>query len=95
MIKIAAGILAGGKSSRMGSDKASLTWNGNTFLHTLLDVCRDFPEIYVSVDDRKSTGILLKFMSQRTTGKNTGICIVHLWRMRKRDTDRWKVSIRY
>ena len=52
MIKTAAGILVGGKSSRMGRNKASLTWNGNTFLHTLIEACRDFPEIYVSVDDR-------------------------------------------
>ena len=53
MVKTAAGILAGGKSSRMGKNKASLTWNGDTFLHTLIDACRDFPEIYVSVDDRE------------------------------------------
>ena len=52
MVKAAAGILAGGKSSRMGSNKASLLWNGHTFLNTVLDACRDFSEIYISVDEK-------------------------------------------
>lgn len=51
MIRTAAGVLAGGKSSRMGSNKASLSWNGTTFLDTVLAACQDFQEIYLSVDD--------------------------------------------
>lgn len=53
MIRTAAGVLAGGKSSRMGSNKASLDWNGVTFLETVLAACQDFQEIYLSVDDRE------------------------------------------
>ncbi|MGN0399137.1 MAG: NTP transferase domain-containing protein [Blautia sp.] len=52
MIKIAAGILAGGRSTRMGKNKASLEWKGQTFLDRVLSACQDFQEVYVSVDDR-------------------------------------------
>ena len=52
-MKIAAGVLAGGRSTRMGKNKASLEWKGETFLERVLSVCRDFPEIYVSVDKKE------------------------------------------
>jgi len=51
MITVAAGILAGGLSSRMGEDKPAMAWNGRTFLETVRSACCDFREICVSVDD--------------------------------------------
>lgn len=47
---ISAGILAGGRSSRMGEDKAFLRWGTETFLEKIIRECCDFPEILVSVD---------------------------------------------
>ena len=47
--KITAAILAGGKSSRMGKDKAQLTYNGKTFLNRLITEFSSFDEIIVSV----------------------------------------------
>lgn len=42
-------ILAGGKSSRMGSNKALLTFNGNTLLSNCIKVLKEFSkEIYIS-----------------------------------------------
>lgn len=52
MKRVAAGVLAGGKSNRMGKNKASLQWRGSTFLETVLEACRDFEERYVSVDEK-------------------------------------------
>lgn len=49
MERIGIGILAGGKSSRMGREKAFLKLNQETFLGRILRQCRDFPEVYVSV----------------------------------------------
>jgi len=47
-------ILAGGKSSRMGSRKEFISVNGNTMLDGLLDVLRPlFCEILVVADDKK------------------------------------------
>lgn len=49
---ISAGILAGGKSSRMGENKARLKYKKDTFLETVAKACSDFYEIMVSVDDK-------------------------------------------
>lgn len=47
-------ILAGGKSSRMGQDKAFLSYHGMTFLDKLVLEFRDFREILVSVDKEEN-----------------------------------------
>lgn len=47
---ICAGILAGGKSSRMGRNKALLPYGGHSFLEQLIQVCSVFPEVLLSVD---------------------------------------------
>ena len=49
---ICAGILAGGKSSRMGTNKMLLPWDGKTFLEHIYDTCAIFPQRLVSVRDR-------------------------------------------
>ena len=46
---IAFGVLAGGKSSRMGRDKAAMQWMGSTFLDTVLSAGDGFPERLVSL----------------------------------------------
>lgn len=50
MITVAAGILAGGKSSRMGQDKTLFAWKGRTFIGNVVNACRDFEEIIISAD---------------------------------------------
>ena len=44
------GILAGGKSSRMGQDKAHLPWGEKTFLEHLVEETSGFDEVLISVD---------------------------------------------
>lgn len=50
MNEITAGILAGGKSSRMGENKVLLPWEGSTFLLHLCSQFEGFGEILVSVE---------------------------------------------
>ena len=45
----AAAILAGGKSLRMGEDKAGLTWEGKTFLERIAGELGNFPARFVSL----------------------------------------------
>ena len=52
--RISAGILAGGKSKRMGEDKARLWHGGETFLAHLLRELREFDEVLLSVEDRRA-----------------------------------------
>lgn len=44
-------VLAGGRSSRMGTDKAALVWNGKTFLERQIDLLESLAceEIFISV----------------------------------------------
>ena len=49
--EISIALLAGGKSSRMGKDKALLTYDGKTFLERLIEEFSAFEEILVSVRD--------------------------------------------
>ena len=51
MVNITAGILTGGKSSRMGRDKALLPYGERTFLDHLAGELADFAQVLVSVDD--------------------------------------------
>ena len=46
---ITMGILAGGKSSRMGQDKAHLPWGEKTFLEHLVEETSGFDEVLISV----------------------------------------------
>ncbi len=48
-LKISAGILAGGNSSRMGMDKICLNHEEDTFLGYLVKQCAFFPEILISL----------------------------------------------
>ena len=40
--KVAAGILAGGRHTRMGADKLLLTFEGKTFLERMYEACGIF-----------------------------------------------------
>ena len=46
--KIEIGILAGGKSTRMGKNKALLEWNNRSFLQTLRDELQEFSRVSIS-----------------------------------------------
>ena len=52
-----AGILAGGKSSRMGRSKARLPHGGQTFLDYLAGELREFDELLVSVEQTPEEGM--------------------------------------
>lgn len=52
-MKCGAVVLAGGKSRRMGREKARLTINGVSFLDQLMQELKEFPELMVSVDDER------------------------------------------
>ena len=51
MVSVGAVLFAGGKSRRMGTDKASLTLHGDTFLQRIAGELSPFPEKLLSVDD--------------------------------------------
>lgn len=51
---IAAALIAGGRSSRMGEDKAFLTWNGEPLWRVQLGKLSDFPQIYLSHNAEQS-----------------------------------------
>ena len=57
-IPVCAGILAGGKSSRMGRDKALLPCEQGCFLEKLVSVCGCFPEVLVSAARPEDYGFL-------------------------------------
>ena len=63
--KTGAVILAGGKSSRMGKNKAFLTMNGETFLAKLSGQLNEFEEVLLSVDS-----------AERYSGENIKIKMV-------------------
>ena len=51
MINSTAVILAGGKSSRMGQNKALLTLKGKTLIEIMLEKVSDFDEIFISSNE--------------------------------------------
>ena len=58
--RMSAVILCGGRSRRMGRDKAGLLWDGTNFLSHLEDNLKGFGEILVSAGDRTVPGTNLK-----------------------------------
>ena len=73
-IPVSVAILAGGKSSRMGKNKALLTYEGKTFLERLIEEFSDFDEIIVSSRDEnqydlKDSGGKLRFISDENHDK--------------------------
>ena len=55
---ICAGVLAGGKSSRMGQNKAFLNVHDTSFIEYILSLTKGFGQTLLSVDDKKKyTGI--------------------------------------
>ena len=51
--EMAAAVLTGGKSSRMGNDKSRLFYDSRRFLEKLVEECSGAGQVLVSVDDRK------------------------------------------
>jgi len=54
IIQAAGCVLSGGKSSRMGTDKALLELGGKTLIEIALESFSDFPEIFISSKDAGS-----------------------------------------
>ena len=69
MEKITVGILAGGKSSRMGCDKAKMLYHGQTFLDHLAQEASAFDELIVSVgNSEKRDGLPYTMVQDELAG---------------------------
>jgi len=64
-IKIGAVILAGGKSRRMGTNKASLSYEGQSFLERITKELACFDEIILSTGDNMQYKELLRHSRQQ------------------------------
>lgn len=53
-MKMCVGILAGGKSSRMGSNKAFLTYKENSFIEVIARECEEFSRIIISTNQTEA-----------------------------------------
>jgi len=53
-MKMCVGILVGGKSSRMGRNKAFLSYKENSFIETIARECEDFSSILISVNQTEA-----------------------------------------
>lgn len=66
---VTAGILMGGKSSRMGQTKATLTYRGDSFIMRLAKLCDFCPEVLVSVNEsQKALSLPLKTVVDELSG---------------------------
>jgi len=71
MSNLAAIILAGGQSKRMGRDKAFLEWRGQTFIQHLIDAVLPLTrEVYLSGDSQKLKTLGFKIITDEI--QNTG-----------------------
>lgn len=73
---ISAGIVAGGKSSRMKRDKALLEWEGGSMIKHIADELSSFSEVLISCNDRDKyadLGIPLVIDENEDTGPLEGI----------------------
>ena len=57
-IRLGAAILAGGRSSRMGMDKALIKYRDRTLLDRLLEEFSAFPELIVSFGEKRPQVVL-------------------------------------
>ncbi len=79
MAAIGAAVLCGGKSRRMGRDKALLPLGDTTFLAHALETVRDFPEVLLSAaqeGDYSDFGVPVVADGWPDTGPLGGICSV-------------------
>ncbi|MCD8039214.1 MAG: molybdopterin-guanine dinucleotide biosynthesis protein MobB [Lachnospiraceae bacterium] len=75
-MKISAGILAGGKSSRMGKNKALLTINQRRFIDKIADELGSFSEVLISAADKgdyEDMGLEVVYDGHRDIGPIEGI----------------------
>ena len=71
IIPLSVAVLAGGKSSRMGTDKTKLLYDGVSFLSRIITELSYFDEIILSVANREGEGG--KADSEEETGDSSGI----------------------
>lgn len=74
-MNIGIGILAGGKSSRMGENKSQLIYKGNTFLENLIQLFEDYDIIVSSNDESLKKSDKIQYISDvyKNIGPISGI----------------------
>lgn len=76
-MKLSAGILAGGKSTRMGQNKALMTINEKRFIDRIADELGSFSQVLISAaqkGDYEDTGLPIVYDEHKDIGPIEGIC---------------------